>query len=93
MLPDLDQSNDIPSGTLANTVAGTTLNVDATLGVPAVGFNSQGFPVAVSKPLQPSTGSGAVYITDNDSQVMAVLILPIGDVRTLAYDNAAGNWR
>jgi len=92
-LPDLDQSNDIASGTLTNAVGGTTLNIDATLGVPAVGFSSQGFPVAVSKPLQPSTGSGAVYITDNDSQVMAVLILPIGDVRTLAYDDAAGNWR
>jgi prepilin-type N-terminal cleavage/methylation domain-containing protein len=93
VLPDLDQSNDVTGGTLANTVEGTTFNVDATLGVPAVGFNSQGFPVAVSKPLQPSTGSGAIYMTDDDSSVVVVTILPIGDVRTLAYDTASGMWR
>lgn len=93
VLPDLDQSNDVVNGTLTNTVDGTTLNVDVTLGVPAIGFNSQGFPVSVSKPLQPSTGSGAVYMTDNDASVVAVLVLPIGDVRTLAYDNAAAKWR
>ena len=91
-LPDMDQSSDIPNGTLANTVEGTTLNVDVNLGVPAIGFNSQGYPVSVSQPLAPSTGTGAIYMTDNDSSVVAILVLPIGDVRTLAYDSAADKW-
>jgi hypothetical protein len=32
-------------------------------------------------------------MTDNDASVVAGLVLPIGDVRTLAYDNAAAKWR
>jgi len=91
-LPDLDQSLDIPNGNLANAVDGTTFNVDANLGVPAIGFNSQGFPVRVNKPLEPSSGPGAVYLTDNDSSVVSVVVLPIGAIRTLALDSATEKW-
>ena len=92
-LPDIDQSKDVPDGILKAAPEGTTFNVDATLGVPAVGFNSQGFPVRVNKPLEPSSGPGALYMTDDDSAVVSVVVMPIGEVRTLALDNATGTWK
>lgn len=93
LLPELDQSKDIPDGKLASTVDGTTFNVDVTLGVPAVGFSSQGYPVRVDKPLDYSGNPGAVYLTDNDRSVVSVVVLPMGAVRTLALDPASENWR
>jgi len=92
-LPDADQSRDIADGSLTNTVEGTTLNVDAFMGVPAIGFSSQGIPVKAGTPLDPGSGAGAVYMTDNESSVVAILVLPLGDVRTMAWDTGSGKWR
>jgi type II secretory pathway pseudopilin PulG len=92
-LPAMDESKDIPDGTLANTVDGTTLNVDIFLQVPAVGFNPQGFPVKVQSALDAGSGSGAVYLSDNDAAVVAVLVEPLGQIRTLVWDNATGKWK
>jgi len=93
VLPDLDQSKDIPDGKLANTVDGTTFNVDPTLGVPAVGFSSQGYPVPVANALDFSGNPGAVYMSDNENSVVSIVVLPIGAVRTLALDAASDQWR
>lgn len=93
VLPDADQSRDVASGNLDNTVDGTTLNVDVNLASPTVGFNSQGFPVKVATALDPGSGAGGVYLTDNESQIVAVLVLPLGEVRTVVYDRVVGNWR
>lgn len=93
VLPDLDRSMDIPDGTLADVVSGTTLNVDAFLGVPVVGFSSQGFPVKAGTVLAPGSGAGAVYMSDNDSSVMAIVLMPAGEVRTLAYDAGSNEWK
>ena len=93
VLPDLDQSKDIPDGKLANTIDGTTFNVDVTLGVPAIGFSSQGYPVRVDKPLDYSGNPGAVYMSDNDRSVVAVVVLPIGAVKTLSLDTATDTWK
>jgi type II secretory pathway pseudopilin PulG len=92
-LPGEDYSNDVPDGTLANTVGGTTLNVDVLLQAPTIGFSSQGFPVRAANPLQPGTGAGTIYLTDNESSVVAVTVLPIGDIHTLAYDNGSDTWK
>ena len=92
-LPDLDQSIDVVKGKLGTTVDGTTFHVDADLGVPAVGFSSQGYPVPVDNPLKYSTNPGGVYMSDNDRSVVAVVVLPIGAVRTLALDTATEDWK
>ena len=92
-LPTMDESKDIPDGTLANTVDGTTFNVDLFLQVPTVGFSPQGFPVKVQGALDPGSGSGAVYLSDNDAAVVAILVQPLGQVRTLVWDNATGKWK
>ena len=91
VLPAEDYSNDVVDGSLANTVDGTTLNVDVVLQAPTIGFSSQGFPVRAANPLQPGTGAGTIYLTDNESSVVAVTVLPAGSVHTLAYDSASGS--
>lgn len=92
-LPAEDYSNDVVDGSLANTVDGTTLNVDVVLQAPAIGFSSQGFPVRVANPLQPGTGAGTIYLTDNESSVVAVTVLPAGSIHTLAFDSASSTWK
>ena len=92
-LPDSDQSQEIPNGALQDTVDGSTLNIDVNLGVPTIGFSPQGFPVKASTPLQPGSGAGGIYMTDNNSTVVAVLVMPLGEVRTVAFDSASHEWK
>ncbi|MFQ5513576.1 MAG: Tfp pilus assembly protein FimT/FimU [Myxococcota bacterium] len=51
---------------------------------PTVGFNPRGIPVSLATPTNPGSGAGAVYITDNDKSVYAVILLPLGGVRVRA---------
>lgn len=93
VLPSADESAQIPDGSLSALNDGTTIPVDATLGVPVLAFAPQGMPVTIADPSNWGTGAGGVYLTDNDQMVLAVVVEPLGDVRTFAYDNASGKWK
>ena len=72
--------------------AAATFPLDPTTNVPAIGFNSQGVPVALATPTQWGTGAGAYYVTDNDRTVYAVIVLPLGGVRVRVLSPQEGNW-
>ena len=65
---------------------------DPTTNAPAIGFNSQGIPVALATPTQWGTGAGAYYVTDNDRNVYAVIVLPLGGLRVRVLSIAQGDW-
>ncbi len=75
---------------LGNTAS--TFALDPTTNVPAIGFNSQGVPVALATPTQWGTGAGAYYVTDNDRTVYAVLMLPLGSIRVRVLSPQVGDW-
>jgi prepilin-type N-terminal cleavage/methylation domain-containing protein len=70
----------------------TTFAIDLVTGLPAVGFNPQGIPVALDTPNDWSTGAGSYYITDGDQAVYAVTLLPLGGVRVRVYRPTLGDW-
>lgn len=82
------------SGTanLAAVAQGTTFDTDPTTGVPAVGFTSQGIPVSLQTPQAFGSGAGVVYVTDNDSLVLAVILEPLGAVRVRALAPGTSTW-
>jgi prepilin-type N-terminal cleavage/methylation domain-containing protein len=92
-LPDADESQQVPVGDLTALNAGTTIPIDPTLGVPVVAFSPQGSPVTIASPSNWGSGAGGVYLTDNDKMVLAVLVQPLGDVRTMAFDTGSGQWK
>ena len=88
---DLSESEaNVPLGNLAD---GSTLPDSAVLGVPVAAFSPQGAAVAIDTPSEWGTGAGGVYITDNDSTVLAVLVMPLGSVKMQKLDVASGEWR
>lgn len=93
VLPDADESQQVPNGDLTGLNNGTTIPVDPTLGVPVMAFSPQGTPVTIATPSNWGSGAGGVYVTDNDQMVVAVVVLPLGDVRTMAFDSASGAWK
>jgi prepilin-type N-terminal cleavage/methylation domain-containing protein len=92
-LPSVDESATIPDGVMASTVSGMTIPVDPDYGVPMIGFSPQGAAVTRLAPDNWGGGAGGVYVTDNDELLVAVVVQPFGEVKTLAYDVAAGQWR
>jgi type II secretory pathway pseudopilin PulG len=70
--------------------AGATFPPD--LGVPAVGFNPRGMPVDLNTPNTWGSGAGSYFITDNNTTVYAVTLLPLGGVRVRAYEAGTQNW-
>lgn len=90
--PD-DKSERLPSANLGELTDGTTLPVGVDIGVPAVAFSPQGAPVAVDTPNEWGTGAGGIYLTDNESLVLAVLVMPLGEVKVQALDAASGTWK
>jgi prepilin-type N-terminal cleavage/methylation domain-containing protein len=92
-LPSVDESSTIPDGVMASTVSGMTIPVDPDYGVPMIGFSPQGAAVTRLAPDNWGGGAGGVYVTDNDEMLLAVVVQPLGDVKTLAYDEGAGQWR
>lgn len=73
-------------------MVGTTFAIDPATNLPAVGFNTQGIPVALATPADWSSGSGSYYITDNDQVVYAVTLLPLGGVRVRVYRPGMQDW-
>ena len=90
--PD-DETERSPGATLTELVDGTTLPLADGVGVPAVAFSPQGAPVAVNTPDQWGTGAGGIYLTDNESLVLAVLVMPLGEVKVQSYDAGSGEWK
>lgn len=91
-IPGDDQSEGEPSVALGALDDGSTLPVSTELGVPAVGFSPQGAPVAIDTPTQWGTGAGGIYVTDNESTVIAVLIMPLGETKIQALNPSTGGW-
>lgn len=83
-------------GDLADLVDGITLPADPVTGARAVGFTSQGIPVelgALPNRLGAwGTGAGAIYVTDNHSAVLAVILQPLGGVRVRTLSPGLGTW-
>lgn len=92
-LSEDDMSESEPNTTLADLTDGTTIPDSADLGVPVVAFSPQGAPVAVDTPAEWGTGAGGIYVTDNDSMVLAILIAPLGSVKVQKLDPADGKWK
>ena len=92
LAPD-DESATIPDGVMASTVSGMTIPVDPDYGVPMIGFSPQGAAVTRLAPDNWGGGAGGVYVTDNDEMLLAVVVQPLGEVKTLAFDQASGKWR
>jgi prepilin-type N-terminal cleavage/methylation domain-containing protein len=93
LVPADDLSETEPDVALAAVVDGTTLPDSAVLGVPVVAFSPQGAAVAADTPAEWGTGAGGIYVTDNDSIVLAVLVGPLGSVKMQRFDAGSGEWR
>jgi len=89
--PD-DLSEGEPNVDLASIADGTTLPVSAALGVAVAAFSPQGAAVAADTPAEWGTGAGGIYLTDNDSMVLAVLVMPLGSVKLQKLDAGSGEW-
>jgi prepilin-type N-terminal cleavage/methylation domain-containing protein len=92
-IPEDDLSESEETAELSDLTDGSTLPTSADLGVPVVAFSPQGAPVAIDTPAEWGTGAGGIYLTDNDSVVLAVLIAPLGSVKVQKLDTATGEWR
>lgn len=73
-------------------LSGTTIPLDGVTGLPAVGFNPQGIPVALGTPTIWGSGAGSYYVTDNDQHVFAVTLLPLGGVRVRGFRPGLNDW-
>lgn len=93
VIPDADESQAVGAGDMTALRKGTTLPIDPDLAVPLIAFSPQGAPVTIQDPSNWGAGAGAVYMTDNDEMLIAVLVQPLGDVKTMAYDTAARTWK
>jgi prepilin-type N-terminal cleavage/methylation domain-containing protein len=92
-IPGIDESQAVTGGNMTALVDGTTIPVDPTANVPVVAFAPQGAPVTPAAPTNWGAGSGGVYVTDNDKMLIAVVVQPLGDVKTLLWDQGAGQWK
>jgi len=92
-LPPDDESQQVVAGNMTNLTDGTSAPIDPGLGVPVIAFSPQGAPVAVATPTNWGTGAGGVYLTDNDDMLIGVVVLPLGDVHTLAWDSGSESWK
>jgi hypothetical protein len=72
---------------------GMTLPKDPDFGVPMIVFSTRGTPVTLSAPDDWGAGAGAVYVTDNDEMLLAVVVEPLGTVHTMAFDEATQGWK
>jgi hypothetical protein len=87
-------SSETSASTVGEAVTnGATFPVSATDGVPAIAFNEQGIPVSPDAPQQWGSGSGAVYLTDNEHAVFAVVVSPLGAIELARYDAASSTWK
>lgn len=92
-IPAHDLSDRVPDAVLGDIQGGTTLPISTPLGVPAVAFSPQGAPVAPDTPAEWGTGVGGIYITDDESLALAILVMPLGEVKVEALDPATGTWK
>jgi type IV fimbrial biogenesis protein FimT len=81
-------------GTLSG---GTSFPIDAATSAPGVGFTAQGVPLPLPStvggpPGNVGQGAGSYYVTDNDSVVYAVTLLPLGGTRVRVYRPELNDW-
>jgi type II secretory pathway pseudopilin PulG len=72
---------------------GTTFEVAADAGVPALAFNERGIPVSLESPQDWGSGAGAVYLTDNENAVYAAVLSPLGEISLSRYDPKTSSWK
>ena len=89
----MDESQSVVNGDMTNLTDGTTVPIDPTLGVPVIAFSPQGTPVKPAEPTNWGSGAGGIYLTDNDQMLFAVLVEPLGDVKTQMYDVGSQSWK
>jgi prepilin-type N-terminal cleavage/methylation domain-containing protein len=92
-IPPDDESRAITDGTMASLADGMTLPKDPTFGVPMIAFSSRGVPVTLTSPTDWGSGAGAVYVTDNDNLLLAVVVEPLGTVHTMAFNESTQAWQ
>jgi prepilin-type N-terminal cleavage/methylation domain-containing protein len=77
---------------LSSLTQASSFGIDPTTGVPAVGFTTQGIPVDLNTPTAFGSGGGAIYVTDNESMVLAIILEPLGSVRVRVLQPGSSNW-
>lgn len=93
-LPGLDQSRQIAVGDdMTKLTAGSSFPIDVDKGVPIVAFAPQGSPVSTADTSNWGVGAGGMYVTDNDELLVAVIVQPMGEVRTMTFDNGSDSWK
>ncbi|MCP4007809.1 MAG: type II secretion system protein [bacterium] len=88
VVPDEDATG----GPLSALNSGTSFVDDPVTNVPAIGFTAQGIPVSLSTPTNFGSGAGAVYVTDGDSLVLAVIVQPLGAIRIRVLQPGSSSW-
>ncbi len=74
-------------------VNGATFPIDADSGRPVIAFSERGIPVDPANPGRWGSGAGAVYLTDENANVYAAVVEPMGGVKVRAFERAKGTWR
>ena len=78
-------------GNLGTVVDGSGFPLDPFSGSTGVGFTPRGIPVSLQTPTAWGSGIGAYYLTDNRSNVYAVDVGPLGQIRVRAL-SATQTW-
>ena len=71
-------------GNLGTVVDGSGFPLDPITGSTGFGFTSRGVPVSLQPPSALGSGIGAYYITDNNANVYAIDVGPLGEIKVRA---------
>jgi prepilin-type N-terminal cleavage/methylation domain-containing protein len=91
-LPDEDPAH-TTLASLQELAGPTSFPVDPDTELRGIGFTAQGVAVSTATPQAPGSGSGAYYVTDNNSSVYAVIVAPLGSVTVRALNPENGTWQ
>jgi prepilin-type N-terminal cleavage/methylation domain-containing protein len=83
--------HDQGGGNLGNVTDGSGFPLDPFTGSTGFGFTPRGIPVNLQTPAAWGSGIGAYYVTDNNANVYAVDVGPLGEVKVRAL-SAAQTW-
>jgi len=72
---------------------GSTFPTASSEGVPGVAFNERGIPVSLDTPSEWGSGTGSIYLTDNQNAVYAARVSALGEVSLSRYDIQTGTWK
>jgi prepilin-type N-terminal cleavage/methylation domain-containing protein len=86
---------DDPGTTLAALNEGTSFPDDPTSGLPGIAFNAQGMAITIGAGGtcgNGGTGTGGVYVTDNNTGVYAVVLAPLGSLKLYSLNPESLQW-